>query len=72
MASISLSASKARSASDRIAGAQPLAHPLEVLVDADPHQLHLQAELVELLAEPVPHGLDAAARLRAHPKRPVT
>ena len=71
MASISLSASKASSAEHGVAGAQALAHPLEVLVDAHPHQLHLQAQLVELLAEPVPHGLDGL-RVGAHPKRPVT
>ena len=55
----------------RVAGAEALAHPLEVLVDAHAHQLHLQAQLVELLAEPVPHGLDRL-RVGAHPKRPVT
>ena len=35
-----------------------LAHALEVLVDAHAHQLHLEAQLVELLAEPVPQRLD--------------
>ena len=71
MASISLSASKARSASAGSPGAQALAHPLEVLVDPHAHQLHLEAQLVELLAEPVPQGLDGLG-VRAHPKRPVT
>ena len=71
MASISLSAAKAASASAGSPDAQDLAHPLEVLVDAHAHELDLEAQLVELLAEPVPQRLD---RLGGHaqPKRPVT
>jgi hypothetical protein len=41
---------------------QYVAHPLEVVVDLDAHQLDLQPQLVELALERPSH----------HPKRPVT
>ncbi len=46
---------------------QHLAHPLEVLIDANAHHLHLHAQLVELGLECLSQGLT-----RLQPKRPVT
>jgi hypothetical protein len=34
-----------------VAGLQDLAHPFEVVVDAHPHELDLEPELVQLLVE---------------------
>ena len=49
-----------------VALAERVAHPFEVLVDAHAHQLHLEAELIQLGGEGRPN------RAVCHPNRPVT
>ena len=72
MASISSSAANAAAASDLVAGAEHVAHALEVLVDAHAHQLDLEAELVELVVEAVPHRLAAVGERQVSRSGPVT
>ncbi len=73
MASISSSAANAAAARTSSPVRRTVAHALEVLVDAHAHELDLEAELVELLVEAVPHRLAVSRRrLPCQPKRPVT
>ena len=63
MASMSSSARQRVSRDDGIAGLEHLTHALEVLVDQHPHDLDLQAQLLELGAVGHPQGTGPISRI---------